>query len=44
MIIANQVMKVGEREIYTDMARKIIGLEERVSTEIGEKCLEHKFT
>ena len=38
MIIANQVMKVGERAIYTDMARKIIELEEKVSTEIGEKC------
>lgn len=44
MIIANQVMNVGERAIYTDMARKIIGLEEKVSTEIGEKCLEQKFT
>jgi hypothetical protein len=38
MIIANQVMNVGERAIYTDMARKIIELEEKVSTEIGEKC------
>ena len=44
MIIANQVMKVGERASYTEMARQIIQRDEKVSKEIGEKCLEHKST
>ncbi len=42
MIIANQVMKVGERASYSEMARRIIESDDKVSKSIGEKCLGHK--